>query len=173
MAQELSDITGIPLRALQGSPLDGFSLTERISWAQQRQATRAQDLAYSLMGLFDVHMSIIYGEGLASARRRLQDEIRKRLSYQVSSKAGIRLLVIRSSPRRWETVPFEEDLQYAILSHTWGSDEVSFDDMRTALFGQRRAFSKIRKCCDLAAEHGFDYLWVDTCCINKSSSAEL
>ncbi|KAF2195612.1 HET-domain-containing protein [Zopfia rhizophila CBS 207.26] len=64
---------------------------------------------------------------------------------------------------------------YAILSHTWGAEEVSFDDMNgdrgTTL--TKAGYRKIRQCCDKALLDGFDYLWVDTCCIDKRSSAEL
>jgi hypothetical protein len=47
-----------------------------MSWAAKRQATREEDLAYSLLGLFNVNMPLMYGEG-AKAFRRLQEEIIK------------------------------------------------------------------------------------------------
>lgn len=63
---------------------------------------------------------------------------------------------------------------YAILSHTWGTDEVSFQEMSDpARARQKIGFSKIRKACDRAQSQGHDYLWIDTCCIDRSSSAEL
>jgi hypothetical protein len=62
---------------------------------------------------------------------------------------------------------------YAILSHTWGDDEVLFDDLRNGTAESKRGYAKIIKCCNLALEHGFEYVWVDTCCIDKSSSSEL
>lgn len=69
--------TGISMDALRGSkPLSQFSVEERMSWAQGRETTREEDAAYSLMGLFDVHMPPIYGEGRAKAFRRLLREIR-------------------------------------------------------------------------------------------------
>jgi hypothetical protein len=46
-----------------------------MAWAARRQTAREEDLAYSLMGLFDVNMPILYGEGLKKAFRRLQLEI--------------------------------------------------------------------------------------------------
>jgi hypothetical protein len=99
----------------------------------------------------------------------------------------------------WSTPP------YAILSHTWGDDEVSFQDMqhfdpgwrnwprmRLELLGSERGreevallimeqdqvekktgFSKIRRCREQAKLNGIDWVWIDTCCIDKSSSAEL
>ena len=63
---------------------------------------------------------------------------------------------------------------YAILSHTWGAEEVSFrdfHDLDTA--STKRGFVKIRRTCEIARQRGLRYAWVDTCCIDKSSSAEL
>lgn len=64
---------------------------------------------------------------------------------------------------------------YAILSHTWGEDEVTFQDMMASKPGMRtkHGYDKIVETCRLAMERGLGYAWVDTCCIDKSSSAEL
>ncbi|KAL6901193.1 heterokaryon incompatibility domain-containing protein [Trichoderma evansii] len=63
---------------------------------------------------------------------------------------------------------------YAILSHTWGREEVSFQDFHSPDLREKLAgFSKIKSACKQAYSHGLDYAWVDTCCIDKSSSAEL
>ncbi|EHK18897.1 uncharacterized protein TRIVIDRAFT_119408, partial [Trichoderma virens Gv29-8] len=63
---------------------------------------------------------------------------------------------------------------YAILSHTWGQEEVSFQDFHLPDQREKLAgFSKIRSTCKKAYSHGLDYAWVDTCCIDKTSSAEL
>ncbi|KAI0128541.1 heterokaryon incompatibility protein-domain-containing protein [Xylariales sp. AK1849] len=63
---------------------------------------------------------------------------------------------------------------YIILSHTWEDDEVSFQDIQNLEFARtKRGFSKIETVCRLAQERRFKYAWVDTCCIDKSSSAEL
>ncbi len=65
---------------------------------------------------------------------------------------------------------------YAILSHTWGGDseEVSYRDV---LDGRLESATsrppKIAGCCKTAKENGFQYVWIDTCCINKTSSTEL
>ncbi|KAH7926852.1 HET-domain-containing protein [Leucogyrophana mollusca] len=59
--------------------------------------------------------------------------------------------------------------EYAVLSHVWGDEEVSFHDINKSLKG----YQKIKRACAQAAKDGYQYLWVDTCCINKSSSAEL
>ncbi|KAK6217813.1 hypothetical protein LQW54_003101 [Pestalotiopsis sp. IQ-011] len=63
---------------------------------------------------------------------------------------------------------------YAILSHTWEDDEVTFQDFANLRVAKRRrGYAKIKKTCDLAAAAEINYAWVDTCCIDKSSSAEL
>lgn len=65
--------------------------------------------------------------------------------------------------------------RYAILSHTWGQKEVTFADMQRGLPHAEAmpSFEKIRGACRQAAIDGFKFVWVDTCCIDKSSSAEL
>ncbi|KAK7744209.1 hypothetical protein SLS53_003730 [Cytospora paraplurivora] len=75
----------------------------------------------------------------------------------------------------------EDDIPpYAILSHTWGSSEqeVSFQDiwcLDPEILWKHRGYgySKIANTCQLARKDGLEYAWVDTCCIDKSSSAEL
>ncbi|KAK5662527.1 hypothetical protein OQA88_8439 [Cercophora sp. LCS_1] len=62
---------------------------------------------------------------------------------------------------------------YAILSHTWGDEEVTFQDMARGLLTRTSGGKKTAQTCRLASEMGIEYAWVDTCCIDKSSSAEL
>jgi hypothetical protein len=62
---------------------------------------------------------------------------------------------------------------YAILSHTWGEGEVSFQELRSSGGKNKAGYDKIRGCCEMAVSDGFQYIWVDTCCIDKTSSAEL
>jgi hypothetical protein len=64
---------------------------------------------------------------------------------------------------------------YAILSHTWEDDEVSFADLkdRQSEATDIAGYSKIRNCCKKATSDGYDWVWIDTCCIDKRSSAEL
>jgi hypothetical protein len=50
---------------------------ERLSWAKGRKAQKEEDMAYSLLGLLDVHMELRYGEGKDKAFRRLRKEIDK------------------------------------------------------------------------------------------------
>lgn len=64
---------------------------------------------------------------------------------------------------------------YAILSHTWGRDreEVNFEDIRNNSWKHKAGRKKVSFCADQARSDGLHYFWVDTCCINKTSSAEL
>ncbi|KAI0886180.1 HET-domain-containing protein [Annulohypoxylon maeteangense] len=63
--------------------------------------------------------------------------------------------------------------KYAILSHTWGEDEVSFQDLQAGNGPSKMGYLKILYTCEQAKEDGLEWAWVDTCCIDKSSSAEL
>jgi hypothetical protein len=62
---------------------------------------------------------------------------------------------------------------YAILSHTWGKGEVSFQELGTLEAKEKAGYWKIERCCEQAKSDGFGYAWVDTCNIDKRSSAEL
>ena len=62
---------------------------------------------------------------------------------------------------------------YAILSHRWGDGEVSFKEMRKGTASHKSGMDKIDSFCRLAATRKFDWAWIDTCCIDKRSSAEL
>ncbi|KAF4629944.1 hypothetical protein G7Y89_g8198 [Cudoniella acicularis] len=76
---QLHKITGIPVSALRGSPLSYFSFDNRVLWARNRKTKREEDLAYSLLGIFDISIPIIYGEGKENAFRRLNREWKYRL----------------------------------------------------------------------------------------------
>ncbi|KAK3331298.1 heterokaryon incompatibility protein-domain-containing protein [Apodospora peruviana] len=63
---------------------------------------------------------------------------------------------------------------YALLSHTWGNEEVSFQDVQNLeTTRKKKGFAKIQKCCNQALAEGLEWVWIDTCCIDKSSSVEL
>lgn len=62
---------------------------------------------------------------------------------------------------------------YAILSHTWGDDEVSLQDFKLATNTTSAGYAKIEYTCAQALEYNLKYAWVDTCCIDKTNSAEL
>lgn len=80
LAGQLARITGIAADLLSGPHLSilwalrEYSVAQRMSWAANRQTTRPEDRAYSLLGLLGVSMPLLYGEGL-HAFRRLQEEV--------------------------------------------------------------------------------------------------
>ena len=82
LAQVIEEVTGIYSAVLRHQmPLSEVPVAKRMSWAAKREATRKEDEAYSLLGIFDISMSTLYGEG-ARAFIRLQEEILKRIPDQ-------------------------------------------------------------------------------------------
>ncbi|KAK9794214.1 putative Heterokaryon incompatibility protein-domain-containing protein [Seiridium cardinale] len=70
----------------------------------------------------------------------------------------------------------QEIPKYAMLSHTWGDGEISFQDLnepQSSTWRQHKAYHKLEGSCRKAIKHGYDWIWIDTCCIDKSSSTEL
>jgi hypothetical protein len=73
----------------------------------------------------------------------------------------------------------EEIPPYAILSHTWGKQEVVFDDLKDinnveGINAQgKEGYRKIQFCAKQAKLDGLDHFWVDTCCIDKANNTEL
>src|ERR1700712_5306798 len=79
MKKEISEITGIPpsvLDPIGNIDVKNISVAQIMSWAANRETSRTEDCAYSLLGLFGVNMPMIYGEG-NKAFNRLQLEIMK------------------------------------------------------------------------------------------------
>jgi hypothetical protein len=82
LEQEIHEITGIPTRALRNRKLTEFSVETRISWAARRTTTLKEDKVYCLLGIFNVFMALIYGEGEDHATLRLREEIQKQQQRQ-------------------------------------------------------------------------------------------
>jgi hypothetical protein len=77
---------------------------------------------------------------------------------------------------RWtkDIIRSEEIPPYAILSHTWGEQEVVFDDLKDIENAQsKEGYRKIRFCAQQAERDSLNYFWVDTCCIDKANNTEL
>jgi hypothetical protein len=87
----------------------------------------------------------------------------------------MRLLTCSSDGRFAVTdnLPGNENLQYAILSHTWGSEEVTFKNLVDGTGGGKNGFEKLRFCAEQAIRDNLRYFWVDTCCIDKQNQVEL
>ncbi|KAL5114259.1 hypothetical protein ACEQ8H_007868 [Pleosporales sp. CAS-2024a] len=75
---EIHEITKISIHAMTGRKLSDFSVEERMSWAGGRETTKKEDKAYCLLGIFGIHMPLIYGEREEHAFLRLREEIQKR-----------------------------------------------------------------------------------------------
>ena len=90
------------------------------------------------------------------------------------SRLYIRLLNTRTLRFVWVTDPDQVD--YAILSHVWSvHGEQSFEDVDSVISptSNRHISEKIRRCCAYALAEGYEFVWIDSCCINQTSSAEL
>ncbi|KAK5655760.1 hypothetical protein OQA88_5297 [Cercophora sp. LCS_1] len=90
--------------------------------------------------------------------------------------------LVNTTTKRLEVFMGDGVPTYAILSHTWGALEITLQALEThhqnpssTDLGSetKKAFDKIRKSCDIALQNGYNYIWIDTCCIDKTSSAEL
>ncbi|KAH6718314.1 hypothetical protein BKA61DRAFT_717089 [Leptodontidium sp. MPI-SDFR-AT-0119] len=77
LERHICEVTGILAKALRGSRPSDFTVAERMSWTECRETTYKEDKAYLLLGIFDVYMPLIYGEGKDRALARLREEIDK------------------------------------------------------------------------------------------------
>jgi hypothetical protein len=87
----------------------------------------------------------------------------------------LRIKEVHSDNVSFELVNREGNPDYAILSHTWGkdNDDLSFEDMERSTGFDKIGYQKVKGFLAKAWQDGFKYGWVDTCCIDKRSSAEL
>ncbi|KAF2488403.1 hypothetical protein BU16DRAFT_473820, partial [Lophium mytilinum] len=98
------EATGIPSEVLlNANSWRAYSVAERMSWASKRTTTREEDMAYCLLGILDINMPLLYGEG-EKAFQRLQEEIIKKYdddsifawSCPQSSRSTYRSILARS-----------------------------------------------------------------------------
>jgi hypothetical protein len=73
----------------------------------------------------------------------------------------------------WFEVFGQDTTEYTILSHTWGRDEVTLDHVPCGTARVYAAYDKVISAIQEAASDGLEYIWIDSCCIDKSSSAGL
>ncbi|KAK3994836.1 heterokaryon incompatibility protein-domain-containing protein, partial [Cladorrhinum sp. PSN332] len=83
------------------------------------------------------------------------------------------MLLLDTQTLRVKTFIGQQTPRYAILSHTWGDDELSLQALQSGGAEHTNGYVKVSKFCRIARENGHRYAWVDTCCIDKTSSAEL
>ena len=89
---------------------------------------------------------------------------------------AMRLLIVPDNGNFSLTKPLKHKIpRYAILSHTWGpdEDEITFEDLDAGQYRTKAGFAKLEFCAEQARKDGLKYIWIDTCCIKKSDSAEL
>ena len=86
LAQQIHEITGIPITALHGRPLSHFSVDERMRWAAGRDTKRKEDKVYCLLGVFDVFVPLMYGEG-DNALVRFKEAVDKSSKWSTLSAA--------------------------------------------------------------------------------------
>ncbi|KAF9231607.1 heterokaryon incompatibility protein-domain-containing protein [Melanogaster broomeanus] len=79
--KRITHITGIPEGVLSDGETTSFSVATRMTWASRRSTTKKEDKAYSLMGIFDITLPIIYG-GRENVFVKFQREIMKRHADQ-------------------------------------------------------------------------------------------
>jgi hypothetical protein len=75
LEQQINRVTHIPITALRGQALTDFTMQERRQWQEGRETREPEDLVYSLLGLLDVSMPVLYGEGRLKAWERLESTI--------------------------------------------------------------------------------------------------
>ncbi|OCK84872.1 HET-domain-containing protein [Lepidopterella palustris CBS 459.81] len=138
LGKQIHQITGISIHALQGEPLSHFTIDERMSWAVNRMTKRPEDKVYSLLGIFDIHMEAIYGEGEHHASQRLQRELeRYSENHQLSELFRKQLQLSAKQPKtplvhpKW-IVPFERNPRFV-------GRESELTRLEGMLFGKKRA----------------------------------
>ncbi|EIW54528.1 HET-domain-containing protein, partial [Trametes versicolor FP-101664 SS1] len=134
LADLLEEITGIDQDVLTfHRPLSEVSVAVRLSWASHRDASRLEDKAYCLMGLFDIHMTACYGEGAHKAFGRLQVKILERVcDHTLLAWAGSR------DPRNPSIWPFAP------------SPEAFTREFRLVAVDMRRFVESIRHLCSVS-----------------------
>lgn len=153
LEQHIHEVTKIPIAALRGQPLSEFSVEARMRWTQSRTTTREEDTAYCLLGIFDVSMPLLYGEG-PKALIRLKNEINSRYVVKTPSgppqSAGKRKLVDEKP-----NVPLEQ-LHYNPLGSSkfrlLNIDPASMGDMLTAYIHEYDL-------ADLPVYYTLSYVW--------------
>ncbi|KAK4141481.1 ankyrin repeat-containing domain protein [Dichotomopilus funicola] len=81
--------------------------------------------------------------------------------------------LLNTATGKLETFSDADTPLYAILSHRWTSNKITFQDLHDPHVQRKEGYSKISNSCRIAAKNGLDYLWIDTCCIDKTNSTEL
>jgi hypothetical protein len=93
----LHETTGIPIEVFRTRSLVDYGVEQRLSWAAKRQTTREEDMAYCLLGILNIHLPLLYGEGKENAMNRL----RKMAESATEGPTGVLLKQKLSGLRQW------------------------------------------------------------------------
>lgn len=127
LSDEINEVTDIDVHILHGGELGEVSVARRMSWAAGRETTREEDQAYSLMGIFDVNMPMLYGEG-PKAFIRLQEEI-----YRETEDHSIFAWVADGTSAKW--APFRGVFASSPAEFVDSGEFESFQDVVSPLEG--------------------------------------
>jgi heterokaryon incompatibility protein (HET) len=116
----------------------------------------------ALSEYYDLRTSGAYETGLG---------ISTRLTTRIN--LDIRMRLINVQTFEFEKFVGKDIPPYAIVSHTWGDEEVVFEEFYSSESKHKAGYQKIKTSCEIAHRDGLTYVWIDTCCIDKRSSAEL
>ncbi|KAH7466217.1 hypothetical protein FOMA001_g16431 [Fusarium oxysporum f. sp. matthiolae] len=113
LASEIENITGIARKFLLGwVDFHQASVAQRMSWASKRKTKREEDIAYCLLGIFNVTMPMIYGEG-HKAFERLQLKIMEQTTDDSIFAWGVKVQGMESES---QTSPREDNMSAGIFA---------------------------------------------------------
>ena len=140
LERHICDITGIPTEALRGGALSSFSIEERFCWQRSRTTKKPEDQAYSLLGICEVSMIPIYGEGKDKAMARLRreiEEVSKGMCHASISithcRRKVQQLTRTGTERQNFTIPFS--LAGVAEAHRFVGREPELEDIHNSLGG--------------------------------------
>ena len=137
LAPRISDTTRIPKEILNGAPLSDYGIDVRFSWLHGRSTKRPEDMAYCLLGIFNIRMRPDYGEGMDVAFSRLRRKIYKSQSTSERMHTGLR----RAGTSFRDLVRKADRALYSMVSSIWQPsvesatsviDKVRYGDQRRA-----------------------------------------
>jgi hypothetical protein len=139
LCSQLSLITGISAGVLSHTEaLSSIRVAHKMSWAAKRETTRIEDMAYCLLGLFDINMPLLYGEE-SKAFRRLQEEI-------IRTRPDLSIFAWWDESSDTKQPPAPADLRYhcGVLART----PFPFGSARSLFAQPSRSFSKEFSVCN-------------------------
>ncbi|KAL8990268.1 MAG: hypothetical protein Q9169_008165, partial [Polycauliona sp. 2 TL-2023] len=105
--------------------------------------------------------------------QRTHSWVASRRATRSTGTVSSRMRLLNTRTLQFVEVIGPESTKYAILSHTWDKGEVTFQDLYNPESKHFKGYAKIKGCCAQALDDGYNWVWIDTCCIDKKSSAEL